>query len=368
MQFSFLSLLAIIASATALSSNLESYTFEKYVQEFGLKFPAEEIQERKALFQKELAEVIAHNAKKTSYKRGINRFSALSAEEKKSSFGELKYKKGSVGYPDYNEDWPEGFVVQPVSELPKEVDWRKKGVVSPVKDQGSCGSCWAFASTAVIESQVAIDTGKLFNLSPMQIAMCASNPDHCGGTGKCSGATAQIGYEYVIQEGLFQEFQYPYTSYYGVTSECSIPPGTPKIGITDHRKVPANDYVSLMNAIAKLGPLTVSVDATTFHSYESGILDNCNTENPDINHAVVLLGYGEENGKKYWIGRNSWSASWGEDGFMRIARYGEGEEPCGLDITPQHGNACDGDTEPVTACGMCGILYNPGYVLGGYVN
>jgi cathepsin L len=94
-------------------------------------------------------------------------------------------------------------------------------VVSAVKDQGHCGSCWAFASTATIESYVALSTGMLFDLSTEQIAMCAPNPDACGGTGKCEGSTAELAFEYLTgAKGIYEEYQYPYISYYGESRVC----------------------------------------------------------------------------------------------------------------------------------------------------
>jgi cathepsin L len=255
------------------------------------------------------------------------------------------------------------LTIDSVKELPKSVDWREKGVVSAVKDQGYCGSCWAFASTAVIESHVALETGKLFDLSPQQIASCSPNPKQCGGKGNCQGATAEIAFDYVANsEGLLEEFQYSYSSFYGVESSCSIPPaGVPKAHIDGYVKLPSNDYTSLMNAVAKIGPIAISVDASSWHAYSSGIFNGCNQVNPDINHAVVLVGYGEENGQKYWLVRNSWSASWGENGYIRLNRD---ENICGTDITPQDGSACEGEKEPVQACGTCGILFDSAYPIG----
>jgi cathepsin L len=101
-----------------------------------------------------------------------------------------------------------------------------------------------------------------------------------------------------------------------------------------------------MNAVAKVGPIAIAVDASNWHSYESGIFNGCNQENPDINHGVVLVGYGEEDGKKYWIVRNSWSPNFGEKGYIRVARSNHEDKHCGLDITPQDGIACAGDDKP----------------------
>ncbi len=116
-----------------------------------------------------------------------------------------------------------------------------------------------------------------------------------------------------------------------------------------------------MYAVATKGPIAVSVDASTWSSYKSGIFNGCNQTNPDINHAVVLVGYGEDSGQKYWLVRNSWSASWGEAGYIRLARFDNEDEICGSDITPQDGTACDGQTQPVKVCGTCGILYDSAY-------
>jgi cathepsin L len=250
--------------------------------------------------------------------------------------------------------------------LPKSVDWREKGVVSPVKDQGRCGSCWAFASTATIESHVALNSSKLFDLSPQQIAACTPNPEKCGGAGNCNGATAELAFDYVASsKGLLQEFQYSYSSYQGVESDCLIPNSpSPKASIDGYVRLPINDYNALLFAVANIGPIAVSVDASSWSKYTGGIFNDCDQVNPDINHAVVLVGYGEEEGKKYWIIRNSWSPSWGENGYIRLARFDDDEERCGLDITPLDGSACEGETEPVTACGTCGVLFDSSFPIG----
>jgi cathepsin L len=211
---------------------------------------------------------------------------------------------------------------------------------------------------------VALATGLLFNLSPEQIAMCAPNPNHCGGTGGCEGATAEIAFDYLSgSTGLFEEFQYPYTSYYGKDFDCLSPVDTnPVVKINGYVQLPANNYTALMNAVASVGPVSISVDAD-WGAYESGVFDGCNQANPDIDHAVVLVGYGEENGSKYWLVRNSWAPSWGEKGYIRLARDSNDESNCGQDTTPQDGTACTGETDPVTVCGTCGVLFDSAYPL-----
>jgi len=164
---------------------------------------------------------------------------------------------------------------------------------------------------------------------------------------------------------MFQEYQYSYASYYGVDYTCAIPTATnPVAKIGGFVQLPENNYAALMNAIATVGPVAVSVDASTFSAYKSGVFDGCNQKQPDINHAVVLVGYGTENGKDYWLIRNSWSPTYGEHGYIKVLRTSDEEGRCGTDITPQDGSACKGQTDPVKVCGTCGVLYDSAYPTG----
>jgi cathepsin L len=376
---SFLSLVSIAllisssVSATFLTVNskLESYSFDQYLKDFGLTYAdGKEFAKRRELFDTELKRVISHNSNsKNSWKAGINKFSALTKDEKaQSTFGRKKIPSGALKNAKSSE-LPADFVVKPVSELPVSVDWREKNVVSTVKDQGHCGSCWAFASTATLESHVAINSGLLYTLSTQQMAMCAGNPDHCGGTGGCEGSTAELAFAYVAgSHGMFQEYQYSYVSYYGQDYECKVPGLTkPVASIDGYVKLRNNDYEQLMNAIATIGPISINVDASTWHSYSSGIFskESCNQSDPDVNHVVVLVGYGEENGQKYWLVRNSWNAGWGEAGYIRLERNDNDNENCGMDTHPQDGVECaDSPYTEVKVCGTCGAIYDSSYPHG----
>ncbi len=365
----FANILVFLISSLAICSGLNqnqatglnpyNQTFDSWVKSYGLTINPNEYSSLAKLYYGELDRINQSNEKNT----WIEEPGPLTLSNNK--FGYNK-KIARAHKPVFHSNWNwDQFVDE---QLPEQVDWRDAQVVSAVKDQGRCGSCWAFASTAVIESHVAINTNKLFDLSPQQIAACAPNPDNCGGSGNCQGATAELAFDYVAgSTGLLEEFQYPYSSYYGVESECVVPtqPGsTPKAKISGYVKLPENNYHALMYAVATKGPIAVSVDASTWSSYKSGIFNGCNQTNPDINHAVVLVGYGEDSGQKYWLVRNSWSASWGESGYIRLARFDNEAEICGSDITPQDGTACDGQTQPVKVCGTCGILYDSAYPIG----
>jgi len=352
----------LAVNARTLSHQLDNYTFEQYLQEFDLKFPESELPQRRALFAAEIKRIQSHNSQNLSWKEGVSKFTVLSADEKKTFFGRAKGSAKKML--SSAKSLPADFKLAPVSSLPASVDWRSSGIISAVKDQGMCGSCWAFASTAVIESHVAKETGLLFDLSVQQMAMCAPNPNECGGSGGCGGSTAELAFDYVTKSGgLFSEFQYSYSSYYGKNYACAIPTGNPAATINGYVYLPENNYTALMNAVATVGPVAVSVDASAWSGYESGIFDGCNQKNPDIDHAVVLVGYGEDKTGAYWTIRNSWSAAWGEKGYIRIARTASEETRCGSDITPQDGTACKGDNTPKNVCGTCGVLYDSAYPL-----
>jgi cathepsin L len=368
-----LSIAALLATAVAAGrlthEKLATYTFEQYVQDYRHPWTpgSTEWKTREQVFNVEINRIRAHNEDSTkSWKETVNHFTAMTAAEKKASLG---YSKGKAHNhkPKFEKKLPADFVVEPLSKLPKSVDWRAKDVVSAVKDQGHCGSCWAFASTATLESHAAINSGKLYELSVQQMAMCAPNPDHCGGVGACGGSTAELAFDYVAgSTGMVHEFHYSYAAYAGTDSACSVPDyGTPVVTIDGYVHLPQNNYTALMNAVAKVGPISINVDASNWHSYSTGIFNGCSfTENVDINHVVVLVGYGEEQGTPYWLVRNSWSPSYGEAGYIRVLRSDSDDTNCGTDSTPTDGIECEGSTDPIKVCGVCGVIYDSAYPSG----
>lgn len=253
-----------------------------------------------------------------------------------------------------------------LKSLPDSVDWRTKGIISPVKNQGGCGSCWAFSATESIESNVMQNTGKLPILSPQNMVSCTPNPDHCGGTGGCDGATEELGFTYVISKGIASEADYPYTARTGTCKE-----GKKTATITGFVKTIENNYTDLMVAIALVGPVSVSVAADVWGSYSSGVFQGCPKapRNVIINHGVQLVGYGTDSARgDYWLIRNSWGGGWGEKGYIRMAKKaddGDKSKNCAIDNRPQDGSGCDGGPPQVTVCGECGIWYDNSYPTGG---
>jgi cathepsin L len=252
-----------------------------------------------------------------------------------------------------------------MTDLPKTVDWRTKpGVVTEPKNQGACGGCWAFSAAETLESHLAIATGKPApKLSTQQIISCTPNPKHCGGTGGCGGATQPLAFNYTETAGITTEEAYPFG---GSTGTCQLSKVKPVAKVGGFALLPPNNYTALMNAVTAKGPIAISVAAggLGWQLYGGGIMKpGPFNKGFTIDHAVQLVGYGEDNGVKYWLVRNSWGA-WGEKGYIRIQRFGEGQEPCGMDTRPQDGMACEGDTKPVKYCGLCGILSSSSYPTG----
>jgi cathepsin L len=367
MRLLFVLALAVGALAVLDQENLVGYSFEEYVVDFGKYYNTwDERRTHETTFYFNLHEIIRHNADQTqTYKKGVNQFTDMSEEEVERFFGynmaeaiENKKNRKSMPALDLNS-------MVPVDQLPESVDWRTKGIITPVKNQGACGSCWAFGAVACIESNVIQNTGKTVILSTQNVVSCSKNPQHCGGTGGCGGSTAELAFDTVKQTGIAAEKDYPYVAQTGTCKETV--PKTAKID--GFVQLPENNYTALMNAIASVGPLAVNVAANSWSSYRSGIFTGCPsfTSNIVINHVVQLVGYGVDNGRPYWLIRNSWGSSWGEQGYMRLDRHADGDMKkwCGIDRNPQDGTGCDGGPAQVTVCGSCGIWYDSSFPTGG---
>mmetsp|Transcript_2833 Transcript_2833/g.5834 ORF Transcript_2833/g.5834 Transcript_2833/m.5834 type:complete len:360 (+) Transcript_2833:14-1093(+) len=339
----------------------EDYTYTDFCSDFN-KDPSE-LGEK--LFMARRTAAIKHNLNpKKTYIQGINQFSDLQSPPlgRKSSPGLIEAVKPTTEI--YKR-------TMSIEELPDEVDWRTAGVVTPVKNQGSCGSCWAFATTATVESHIALETGLLFSLSPQQLVACAPNTDHCGGIGGCMGSIPEVAYDYLIGAGGYaEEWSFPYVSFGGQTNgTCPLAEEIQiKAGIGGYIKLEENNAADVMAALAEVGPLAVNVDASNWHKYESGVFDDCSYESMDIDHVVVLVGYGtdEETGTPYWLIRNSWSPTFGEAGYIRLLRDPVDRTPCGVDKTPQDGTGCDGAPTQYP-CGQCGVVFDVSYPTGAFL-
>ena len=213
--------------------------------------------------------------------------------------------------------------------IPFHVDWRDKGAVTNVKNQGHCGGCWAFSTTGSIEGLIAIQSGNLFNISEQQLIDCSTSEGNHG----CEGGIMEKGYQYVINnDGICSEEEYPYTAQDGECQECkSI------VKISKYGDITPNSEKILKRAVAKQ-PVSVAIQAnlSTFQLYSSGIYSdpNCGDE---LDHGVLVVGYGYDilHDMEYWIVKNSWGSGWGENGYIRIQRNTETKSGlCGITSQP----------------------------------
>ncbi|CAH1960193.1 unnamed protein product [Acanthoscelides obtectus] len=198
-------------------------------------------------------------------------------------------------------------------ELPKEVDWRAKGAVTTVKDQSLCGACWAFSAVGAIEGVIFLKNGILESLSVQNLIDCAGAAYDNEG---CDGGLRTNAFNYVINRGVLTDKEYPYTSYTGKEGKCKKQGG---VKISGYKDIPEGDEQALAKAIALIGPVSVGVDASHMQFYSTGVItkkSGCKNELGDLHHGVLVVAYSEE----YWVIKNSWGSSWGEEGYFRLKR------------------------------------------------
>ena len=266
-------------------------------------------------------------------------------------------------------------------ESPQEfLNWSKLEALENVRDQGGCGSCWAVTASTVLDCHAEIYKSSQRSFSAQELVSCVPNVKKCGGTGKCGGATVELAFQYALEHPVQTSADVPYEGTDGTCSQPALLAQLQQAGsdfdvasvgfhagnadapglkfMSGWERLPENAYAPLLRAIVEHGPVAISVDASKWSSYESGVFDSCDVD-AVINHAVTLIGYGQDKAMKvgYYLIQNSWGPSWGEDGKIRLLRK-EDDKFCGVDRQPQEGTGCENGPKEVKVCGMCGILYD----------
>lgn len=272
-------------------------------------------------YQQTLQRIERSQAANPEAKFTTNQFSDLSPQEFKQFYLTAKPSQLPTDIPVTQ--------VPLQTPLPTKFDWRTHNAVTPVKDQGQCGSCWAFSTTENIESMFFLAGHKLPTLAPQQIVDCDTTDSGCDGGWPMSA------YEYVISAGgLDTEASYPYTSGdSGNSGSCQYNPSTVGGNITGYSfAVPAcqdactkQNETLLMEQLVSAGPLSVCVNAEPWQDYSSGILKDCPGAYDDLDHCVQLVGFDTQAG--YYLVRNSWNTNWGEEGYIRLALH---HNTCGI--------------------------------------
>jgi C1A family cysteine protease len=274
--------------------------------EFGMTFNGEEDSSRQEIFAANVAAIEESNAAGNSYTLGVNQFTHLTIEEFKAAF-----TGGQGGSALSSDDAHLGELE--VGEIASNVDWSTdKSVVNPVKDQGQCGSCWAFSAVGTVESAYALAAGKLGSYAEQQLVDC----DTTGGSQGCNGGFNQYGISYIGSTGIAAESSYPYTATDGSCRASSVSKALAKGSVAGYQSVGKNN-AALQSAITS-GPVSITVDAdNSWQSYRSGVLSKSCGVFGRCDHAVIAVGY-DTSADTFKI-RNSWGKSWGESGYVRIS-------------------------------------------------
>ncbi|XP_063614907.1 procathepsin L-like [Penaeus indicus] len=316
----FSAVLACLVAVAAASPSLR-LNWTKFKAEHGRHYASvQEERYRQSVFEQNQQFIDDHNARfengEITFTLQMNQFGDMTTEEIVAAMN---------GFKSTPSRRPVAVVKADEETLPKEVDWRSKGAVTPVKDQKQCGSCWAFSTTGSLEGQHFLKDGKLVSLSEQNLVDCSGSFGNLG----CFGGLMDNAFRYIkANKGIDTEDSYPYEAKNG---QCRF--NASSIGATDTGFVDVEhgSEGALQKAVATIGPISVAIDASqpTFHFYHDGVYSDKSCSSVHLDHGVLAVGYGaDENGGDFWLVKNSWNTSWGNKGYIKMSRNNENN--CGI--------------------------------------
>uniref|UniRef100_A0A023FWK4 Putative cathepsin l-like cysteine proteinase b n=1 Tax=Amblyomma parvum TaxID=251391 RepID=A0A023FWK4_AMBPA len=280
---------------------------------------------RMKIYMENRLRIARHNEKyannEVSYKLAMNEYGDLLHHEFVSTRNGFKRDYRSTPREGSLYIEPEGIEDK---HLPKTVDWRKKGAVTPVKNQGQCGSCWAFSTTGSLEGQHFRKSGKMVSLSEQNLVDCSTSFGNNG----CEGGLMDNAFKYIkANKGIDTEQSYPYNGTDGTCHFNRSDVGATDTGFVD---IPEGDEHLLKKAVATVGPISVAIDAShqSFQFYSEGVYDEPECSSENLDHGVLVIGYGTKDGQDYWLVKNSWGTTWGDEGYIYMTRNKENQ--CGI--------------------------------------
>lgn len=316
MKFATLAALVGVNAYTVSDTTMERY-YLNYLAEHGKSYATkEEYLFRLAEFTRKMKIVENHNAKNSDDATvAVNHMSDWTDDEYKAILGYKGKKPRNT------------TVFEGSNDIPASVNWVEQGAVTPVKNQGQCGSCWSFSATGSMEGRYQIKNGDLVSFSEQQLVDCSKTQGNMG----CNGGLMDYAFTYAETNMMETEEQYPYKGRQGT---CNASGGS--VEVSDFTDVKPKSPSALASAVAE-GPVSVAIDAGNplFQLYHGGIMKHFCGQSLD--HGVLVVGYGTENGTDYWLLKNSWGPTWGEKGYFRILRSMDKENEggvCGLQQDP----------------------------------
>jgi cathepsin L len=280
--------------------------FVQWMQTHAKSYGHEQFQHRYAVFKANMKYIDEFNAQNNGVTLGMNHMGDLSNTEYKQLYLGVKGQSVQGGEPfNYDQD----------KALPATYDWRAKGAVTGIKDQGQCGSCWSFSTTGSTEGCHQISTKNLVSLSEQNLVDCSGSYGNEG----CNGGLMTQAMQYIISNGgIDTESTYPYTAEDG---SCSYNAANSGATLKSFKNVNQGDETGLQNSVF-VGPTSVAIDASqsSFQFYTSGVYSDPNCSTSQLDHGVLAVGWGTLNNQAYWIVKNSWGTGWGQNGYIFMAR------------------------------------------------